>query len=143
MEGAGTTSRPQSYRFADTDPPFAAERLEYRLVQVDVGGATTPTAPVVVERTAPARMRLLPPSPNPARSTATVRLALPEQTRPAAARLAVYDVLGRRIETRPLEASGGARRRIRLDVSRWPSGLYFVRLRAGGQIRIERLTVVR
>jgi hypothetical protein len=151
VDGAGTTTTPQRYRFSDADLPFAAERLEYRLMQVDLGGSTAPSRTLRIERPAPTRVRLRPPSPNPARSTTTVRLALPKQSDSESApedgslgaRLTVYDVLGRRIETRLLEASGGVRRRIRLDVSRWPSGRYFVRLRAGGHIHTEQLTVVR
>lgn len=143
VEGAGTTSRTQSYRFTDPDPPFAAERLQYRLVQVDVGGATTASDPVVVERSSPHRARLMPPSPNPARTEATLRLALPERPSATKARLAVFDALGRRVTTRSLNARGGDRRAVRMEVSDWPSGLYFVRLRVGSTTRTERLTVVR
>lgn len=141
--GAGTTNEAQRYRFTDESPPFAAERLRYRLVQVDVGGSTTATDPVIVERGAPGRVRLLPPSPNPAQSAATVRLTFPEQAHPTEPQVAVFDVLGRRVASHPLEASGGKRRVVRLDVSDWPSGSYFVRLQAGGTTRTERLTVVR
>lgn len=143
VDGAGTTTRAQSYQFVDETPPFAAERLRYRLVQVDMGGATTASDPVVVERSSPTRARLRPPSPNPARSEVTVRLALPERPSTTNAHLAVFDVLGRQVTTRSLDARGGERRTIQLTVSDWPSGLYFVRLQAGGTTRTERLTVVR
>lgn len=142
VDGSGTTADPQSYRFVDTDLPFAAETLHYRLVQVDLGGSTTRSDPVVVERPAVAQTRLLPPAPNPARTATTVRVGLPDPSGDHLPRLRVYDVLGRRIATRPLDAEGGHRRAVRLDVSTWPSGTYFVRLRAGTTTRTERLTVV-
>jgi len=153
VEGAGTTSRQQTYRFVDEDPPFAAGRLRYRLVQEDIGGETELSDPVVLERPAPTKAQLRPPSPNPARREATVELALPD-TRSAAgaqagnaragdARLAVFDVLGRQVASRSLEMEGGYRQAVRFDVSRWPSGLYFVRLSAGPTAQTERLTVVR
>lgn len=142
VDGSGTTADPQSYRFVDTDLPFAAETLRYRLVQIDVGGRTTRSDPVVVQRPAAAQARLLPPAPNPARTAATVRVALPDPSGDTPPQLRVYDVLGRRVATRPLDAEGGHRRAVRLDVGTWPSGTYFVRLRAGTTTRTERLTVV-
>ena len=163
VEGAGTTSRERAYRFVDEDPPFAAGRLRYRLVQEDIGGGTETSDPVVLERPAPAEAQLRPPSPNPARTKATVELALPDtrsvtgaqagnaqagsaqaaSARGADARLAVFDVLGRQVASRSLEMEGGYRQAVRFDVSRWPSGLYFVRLTAGPTTETERLTVVR
>jgi hypothetical protein len=163
VEGAGTTSRERAYRFVDENPPFAAGRLRYRLVQEDIGGGTETSDPVVLERPAPRKAQLRPPSPNPARREATVELALPDtrsvtgaqagnaqagsaqaaSARGADARLAVFDVLGRQVASRSLEMEGGYRQAVRFDVSRWPSGLYFVRLTAGPTTETERLTVVR
>lgn len=142
VEGAGTTTESQSYRFTDSSPPFTAERLRYRLLQVDLDGSTTASDPVVVERPSPSRVRLMPPHPNPAHSEVTVHVTLPEQPQSTTARLAVFDVLGRQITARSLDARGGTRRSVRLDVTDWPSGLYFVRLRVGATTRTERLTVV-
>jgi len=34
VDGAGTTDEPQSYRFTDEEPPYAADSLTYRLKQV-------------------------------------------------------------------------------------------------------------
>lgn len=146
VEGTGTTTQPQSYRFVDESPPFAAGPLQYRLVQVDVGGALSPSDPVVLERPAPDRLEVRPPSPNPAHSETTVQIALPDASDArgaTGARLSVFDVLGRQVTSRSLETEGGYRRSVRLDVSGWPSGLYFVRLKAGSTVRTERLSVVR
>jgi hypothetical protein len=158
VEGAGTTTEPQQYRFSDASPPFSADRLRYRLVQVDIGGSTTPSDPVVVDLRAPAEARLWPPSPNPARAQATVRVSLPEKpkgmrtkgTRPggkdlegADPRLTVFDMLGRHVTTRRLTGALGSRHVVRLDVSEWPSGPYVVRLHVGQVTHTERLTVVR
>nr|WP_272506452.1 T9SS type A sorting domain-containing protein [Salinibacter ruber] len=168
VEGAGTTSRERDYRFVDEDPPFTAGRLRYRLVQEDIGGGTETSDPVVLERPAPRKAQLRPPSPNPARTKATVELALPgsrsaagaqagsaqagsaqagsaqtADTEVGNARLAVFDMLGRQVASRTLEIEGGYRQAVRFDVSTWPSGLYFVRLTAGPTTQTERLTVVR
>jgi surface protein len=46
----GTTEESQSYRFTDDNLPFEADRLEYRLRQVDLDGTADVTDPVEVER---------------------------------------------------------------------------------------------
>jgi hypothetical protein len=96
----------------------------------------------VVEVTlgAPDRLELLAPYPNPARDGATLRYALPAA---ADVELAVYDVLGRRVAMLADEARSAGRVERRLDTRRLPSGVYFVRLVAGGEVRTQRLTVVR
>lgn len=142
VNGAGTTSETQRYRFTDSDLPFNAETLRYRVVQVDQDGTTTPSDPVVVKRTTPNRARLHPPSPNPARTEVTVRVALPEEIESEAPRLQVFDVLGRQVTSYRLKARSGRRQSIRLNVNDWPSGLYLVRLQVGPTTRTERLTVV-
>jgi hypothetical protein len=138
--GAGTTTAPQRYRFTDRSVPFAAEALTYRLRQVDSDGTATLSDAVEVTLGAPDRLELLAPYPNPARDGATLRYALPAA---ADVELAVYDVLGRRVAMLADEARSAGRVERRLDTRRLPSGVYFVRLVAGGEVRTQRLTVVR
>jgi hypothetical protein len=138
--GAGTTTAPQRYRFTDRSVPFAAETLTYRLRQVDSDGTATLSDAVEVTLGAPTRLRLHAPYPNPARSGVTLRYALPAATD---VDLAVYDVLGRRVATLVQGLQPGGRVERRLDTRRLPSGVYFVRLVDGGEVRTQRLTVVR
>jgi hypothetical protein len=137
--GAGTTTAPQSYRFVDQTVPFAAEQITYRLRQVDTDGTATLSDAVEVTLGAPTRATLHAPYPNPARSGVTLRVEVPEAT---AVELTVYDVLGRQVAM--LADGVPASRRIerRLDARRLPSGMYFVRLVAGGEVRTQRLTVL-
>jgi hypothetical protein len=138
--GAGTTERPQSYRFTDARLPFAADTLTYRLRQVDLDGTTAVSDPVVVAFGTPDRLELLAPYPNPARGAATLRYALPGA---ADVQIEVYNVLGQRVAMIATGRQEAGRVEQRLDTSRWPSGLYFVRLVTDGAVRTERLTVVR
>jgi hypothetical protein len=78
VEGAGTTSEAQSYRFADADFPSAADTLLYRLKQIDTDGSTYYSETITVARRRPARLHLLGTAPNPARRRTTVRYAVPE-----------------------------------------------------------------
>ena len=141
VDGAGTTSERRTYRFTNDDLPFGPERLRYRLVQVDADGSTETTDPVAVRRSAPDRVRLRAPAPNPARRQATLRFAVPEG-HDEAVTLTVHDALGRKIRTIEPQ-SAGRRHRMPIDVAGWPSGAYFVRLRAGPTVRTERLVVVK
>jgi hypothetical protein len=138
--GAGTTTAPQRYRFTDRSVPFAAEAVTYRLRQVDTDGTATLSDVVEVTRGSPDRLELLAPYPNPARSGVTLRAEVPGA---AVVELAVYDVLGRRVAMLADEARSAGRVERHLDTSGWASGVYFVRLVAGGEVRTQRLTVVR
>ncbi|TQE95590.1 MAG: hypothetical protein FKY71_17035, partial [Spiribacter salinus] len=74
LEGAGTTDTPQSYRFTDTEMPYAADSLRYRLRQIDTDGTESFSEPVTIARQV-TQAELLPTYPNPASGQATVRFA--------------------------------------------------------------------
>jgi hypothetical protein len=76
------------------------------------------------------------------RSRATVRFAIPEGTAAAGATLRLYDVLGREVRAVRAEADPG-RHEQTLDVSGLSSGIYVLRLTAGGAAKTRKLTVVR
>lgn len=89
---------------------------------------------------APAGLGFLPPSPNPARDETTLRFSL-DQAAPAA-RLTVYDAVGRPVTVLhdgPLAAGPHA---VRLNTAGLPSGLYLTRLDAAGRTATRRLSVV-
>jgi len=138
VEGAGTTSEPQTYRFADADLPYAADSLRYRLKQIDIDGTTSLTEPITVARGGPGGLELLGTAPNPASRQVTVRYGIPEATASetgGSARLGLYDLLGREVRSVRLDGRGMAagRDETALDVSGLPRGVYLLRLEAGGR----------
>jgi fibronectin type 3 domain-containing protein len=138
VDGAGTTTRRQQYRFTDDALPFAAGRLAYRLQQVDVDGTTSLSDPVTVER--PVRqVELRRPAPNPARSRLRVQVAVPAAAQAETATLQLYDVMGRRLRTVPV-APG--RHEVQIDVASLASGTYLLRLTAGPTTRTQKITVL-
>jgi hypothetical protein len=139
VEGAGTTSDPQTYRFTDADLPYAADSLRYRLKQVDVGGTATLTDPITIARGGPVGLELLGTAPNPASRRATVRYAVPEGAG-GDVTLRLYDVLGRTVRTVTARAEAGRHTRT-LDVSGLASGTYFLLLQAGGPAVTRKITV--
>jgi hypothetical protein len=141
VDGSGTTSSPQTYRFTDDTLPAEADTLQYRLAQVDLDGSVNLSDPVTVGRGAPSGVKLMDPYPNPARTRATVSLAVPEQAS-GDATLRLYDVLGRQVRTVDGAVEPG-RGTATVDVSGLPSGVYVLRLSADGTTRTRRLTVVK
>ncbi len=139
MGGAGTTDTSQSYRFTDTNLPYAADSLSYRLRQIDTDGTASFSKTVTIARPVEAA-ELMPTYPNPARSTATVRFAVLERQ---AVRITLYDLLGRRVQT-VVDTEVEGRTEQVLDVSRLASGTYFLRMQTeAGPVDTQRITVVR
>ena len=140
VDGNGTTTEPQAYRFTDNGVPFTAHTVSYRLRQVDTDGATTYSDVHTVTLGTPTVLRLQAPYPNPVRSTATVRYELPAA---ANASVAVYDLLGRRVTTLQHGNQEMGRKEIQFNTQQLAPGTYFLRLEADGDVRTQRLTVVR
>jgi hypothetical protein len=143
VEGAGTTSEPQTYRFTDRNVPYSADSLSYRLEQVDADGTVSQTEPVTVIRRGPSGVELLGTSPNPARQHATVRYAIPESVarNGGGVTLQVYDVMGRQVRSIRIDGTAG-RHTQRVDVADLASGVYFLRLRSPGRMHIQKMTVL-
>ncbi|PEN05720.1 hypothetical protein CRI93_11460 [Longimonas halophila] len=139
LDGAGTTGTPQSYRFEDTDLPYAADSLRYRLRQIDTDGTESFSEAVTIARPV-IEAELLPTYPNPARGQATVRFAVPERQD---VRIDLYDLLGRRVQT-VVDTNAEGRTEAQLDVSGLASGTYFLRMETeDGPVDTQRVTVVR
>lgn len=138
VDGAGTTSKPQAYRFVDDRLPHEADVLTYRLEQVDTDGTARHSKTVTARRSVEA-LQLLGVYPNPARHQATIQYAVPNK-QPVTIRL--YDVLGRQVRTVVDERQKGrVEETIRLNGL--SSGVYFLRLRANGKTQMKKITVVR
>ena len=138
VEGAGTTTEAQAYRFRAEDLPVGTHR--FRLRQLDADGTATLSAPVTAAVRLAEAYRLAAPAPNPATTGATMRLVVRQ---PQAVRVAVYDVLGRAVRVL-LDGPMSAEQPTTLRVGEGlPAGQYFVRA-VGEHFRAtERLTIVR
>ncbi|HHP7239075.1 S8 family peptidase, partial [Longibacter sp.] len=140
VDGAGTTSESQQYRFTDARLPFGEREISYRLRQVDVDGTPTYSKSETVRLGTPGQVTLHPPFPNPAGRQVTVRYELPAD---GPVQIAVYDVLGRRVRTVTNGNDTKGRKEVTVSTDRLAPGMYFVRLETGGTIRTQRLSVVR
>ncbi len=139
VPGAGTTSAPQSYRFQTE--PLGVGRHAFRLRQIDADGAATLSSPVEVVVSVEGAYALDALAPNPTQGLLSTRLSVAtSQT----VRVVLYDVTGRRLE----QVFEGRLRPntplpIRVDASRRPSGIYFLRVQGDTFTGTRRIVVVR
>jgi len=139
IDGAGTTADAQRYQYTDRGLPYGAETLAYRLRQVDVDGRATIAAEQSVTLSGPAQLELLGTYPNPAATQATARVGIPDGVTDA--RLVLFDLLGRKVRT--VEVRGTGRQMLQIQAAGLAPGIYFLRLTGGGQVRTQKLTVIR
>ncbi len=78
--------------------------------------------------------------PNPMGQQATLEYTLPEATD---VRIAIYDMLGRRVAVLEEGRKEAGRHAIKLGARRLSSGVYFGRLAADGETRTQKITVIR
>lgn len=139
VEGAGTTQRPQSYRY--TAEGLAPGQHVFRLEQVDRNGTTEHSSEVEVELAIASTYTLSATYPNPFRTQARLQLTVREAQDVT---ITVHDALGRRVQTLYDGRIGAnAPQDLTVQGSRLASGAYFVRLEGEHFMATRRLTLVR
>ncbi|GIV57558.1 MAG: hypothetical protein KatS3mg042_0471 [Rhodothermaceae bacterium] len=123
VEGAGTTTFKQDYRFVARD--LAPGTHHFRLKQIDAGGGVHYSPEVEVRVELPGAFELTPAYPNPFNPQATFSLAV-RQTQHV--RVALYDATGRQVAllfdgVLPADSP----RTFTLDATGLPGGTYFYR----------------
>jgi hypothetical protein len=96
----------------------------------------------ICERTinTPSTLSLSPPFPNPFNQTTLISFSLP-RTSPIA--ISIYDPLGRHVQTyHPSGLYRGGQQRFLFDGGGFPSGSYFIRITAGDEVAIGKVTKV-
>ena len=136
----GTSTEGRRYRFA-VQRALAPGVHQFRLEQVDLDGGTHRSDPVVLEVSMQEALTVSAPSPNPARGQASLRVAVREEAEVTAV---LYNMLGQRVRTvyRGTPQAGEAERLV-VETGDLSSGVYVLQVRAGGERRTRRLTVVR
>lgn len=139
VEGAGSTSEPQSYRFrAEALPPGPHQ---FRLRQVDTDGSTSLSDPVSVQVRAERTLALRATGPNPVRQATQLAFTV-KQGGPAT--IILYNVLGQRVmRLYDREATPGKQYSVDVIADDLSSGTYFARLRAPSGTKTQRIVVVR
>jgi hypothetical protein len=139
VQGYGTTATAQEYTFVDAGVPFTANRVQYRLRQVDTDGTSEYSGEIELDASVPTALRLHPAFPNPIRTSATLRFELPSE---GAVSITLYDMLGRTVQhlvNRDMEAG---RHQVSLDAQGLAAGVYIVRMSTADRAETQRLTIV-
>jgi hypothetical protein len=139
VEGAGTTNKPQSYRYRAKALPSGVHR--FRLRQVDVDGSATLSDPVSVEVRVERTLALRAAGPNPVRQATQLAFTV---KRGGPATMTLYNVLGQRVKRLyDRKATPGNRYSVEVRADDLTSGTYFARLRTATGTRTQRIVVVR
>lgn len=127
----------KSYEFADENVPMG--EISYFLEESDASGARHLHGPIKVGK-APMRPMSLTAHPNPFNPSVNVSYTVPER---GTVSLEVYDVHGRLVETL---VHNEPREPKRYELTYKPeksSGVYFVRLEAGGQVKSRKIVLLK
>ncbi|WP_179862324.1 T9SS type A sorting domain-containing protein [Longibacter salinarum] len=142
IEGAGTTTEQQSYRFRVEDLEEGTTHT-FRLRQVDVDGATSYSETVDVKVGIQDAYKLEA-YPNPVANgqQPTVRFAV-DKSQPVTIEL--YNTLGQRVRTlyNDTPRVTGEFQKVQVDVNSLASGVYFIRMRGESFATTKKLVVVR
>lgn len=136
----GTTTEGQIYRFG-VGQNLNPGTHRFRLTQVDLDGSTSLSKVVSTEVPLREALMLSAPSPNPVSGQATLSFAVKDASE---AEVVVYNMLGQKVRTLYQGTpQAGQSKTLTLQAGELPSGVYILQLRADGQTRTQRLTVVR
>ncbi len=139
VRGAGTTSEAQSYSFVDRGS-FNAEKVYYRLKQVDFDGRFEYSPIIEVNVSLPTKFALMQNYPNPFNPTTTIAYELPTRSKVL---LKIYDMLGREVATLVNGEQAAGRYAQSFNASGLASGLYFYRLQAGNFVETKKMMLVK
>jgi hypothetical protein len=118
VPGAGTSNTRHTYSLVDTQLPYGATVLYYRLRQLDENGTVTYTPVRVVRLAKAGAVAQLQAYPNPAREAVHVKLLGSASSAP----LELYDATGRLVRTLPAPSPETT-----LPLAGLPAGLYVLR----------------
>ena len=123
VDGTGTTTEPQTYRFRTSALKVGTHT--FRLRQEDLDGSSTFSKEITVERTLAGAYNVSPVAPNPVSDNSTVSVTV-QKTQDV--RVSVYNVLGKRVallHDGPMPANDPTTLRVGTDLQ---SGVYFLRV---------------
>jgi hypothetical protein len=139
VEGAGTTTAPQSYQYRLSGLEPGTHR--FRLQQRDTDGATTLGDPVTLEIEAERALALQAVGPNPVRQETQLAFTVKQSGH---AEVALYNVLGQQVrQLYSQTATVGERYAVDVDATGLPTGKYFARLSGPSGTRTQQIVVVR
>lgn len=139
IDGGGTTSAPQDYRYETTNLDYGSHR--FRLSHISEDGSKTTSQSLTVTHSLRSNYNVSKVYPNPVQQNGTLKLTVKE---PQNVVVRLYDILGRRqavlLDRR---IPGDETETVHLDLRRTSSGQYFLRVDGENFQQTRRVVVVR
>lgn len=126
VAGSGTSVSTREYSYVDKSA--ANGKLSYRLRQVDYDGTASYSNVVEVDLNSPFTFALDQNYPNPFNPSTTIKYRVAEK---ALVTLKVYDVIGNEVATLVNKEQDMGSYSLKFDASKYASGLYIYKLKAG------------
>ncbi len=140
LEAEGKAKAGPSMTILNPQPPqperLAKSAASPRFTVTVSGGEATPTEPVAT----PEVFALEQNYPNPFNPATSIQYSVAEAGQ---VHLAVYNVMGQQVETLVSGTKSAGTYRVRWDAGRRASGIYYYRLRAGGQVLTRQMTLIK
>ncbi|MCW8813213.1 MAG: T9SS type A sorting domain-containing protein [Chlorobium sp.] len=138
VEGAGTTTEPQSYSYTDNEVQRGT--YVYRLKQIDFNGTFTYSNEVEVDATGPLTFNLGQNYPNPFNPSTKINYSIPEDGN---IKLAVYNIVGEEVAVLVNGFTQAGSFDVTFNASNLPSGVYIYKLQSANSIQTKKMLLLK
>jgi photosystem II stability/assembly factor-like uncharacterized protein len=126
--GNGTTTSPNNYSYSDNISGLNANKLSYRLKQLDFNGQAQYSPVVLVDNIVPVSYSVSQNYPNPFNPSTVIKYQLPENS---FVNLKVYNSLGQEVSTLVNGMVNAGTYEVQFNASKLTSGVYYYVIKAG------------
>ena len=139
VEGHGTTTQENNYRYADYN--LESGDYSYRLVQIDFDGTRSESGVVNVEvNTRPAEYSLRQNYPNPFNPSTIVEYSIPENGN---VKVEIFNALGEEVTTLVNDYKQAGDYKVKFNASALSSGIYYYRIESGNFVKTRKMILLR
>jgi photosystem II stability/assembly factor-like uncharacterized protein len=138
VDGAGTTTEPQSYSFIDQN--VNSGNYTYRLKQLDFNGTFEYSNEVEVTVTAPMTFDLAQNYPNPFNPSTSINFSVPEA---GYVTLTVYNPIGQEVGVLVNGVVTAGSHEATFNAQSLPSGTYFYKLQSGNSVMVKKMVLLK
>jgi hypothetical protein len=140
IDGQGTTSEPTNYSYKDDLRELNAEKVTYRLKQIDFDGSFEYSNEVELTNILPAAFSLEQNYPNPFNPSTTINFSLPQAE---TVTLKIYNILGSEVAVLLNQNIEAGSYNVEFDARDLSSGIYFYELKAGNFNQIKKMNLIK
>ena len=138
VEGAGTTTEPQSYSYTDINVEVGS--YVYRLKQIDFNGTYQYSDEVEVDVNAPLSFNLEQNYPNPFNPSTNIKYSVPESGN---VKLSVYNLVGEEVAVLVNGNVEAGNFEVTFDASSLPSGVYLYKLQSANSVQTKKMMLLK